>query len=156
MDFLIIHTFGAPNNIKLLYRRNHKYSNIVYLLLQARALNCCSAMFFFKKNPSVPSNLITMYQYRTEGSEKTIRGVEWESIKIPRRNSGYILKSTQHPSLLTRVRPHNYRKAIGPQNRIRNHENTAEDNNRYKSRHCETTTVKSELKESSSLHRHFT
>jgi hypothetical protein len=49
------------------------------------------------------------------------KGDEWEPIKIPRRNLAYILKSTRRPSLLTRSRPHNYTKAIGLQNRVREH-----------------------------------
>jgi hypothetical protein len=59
-------------------------------------------------------------------------GGEWEPIKIHRRNSPYILKSTRHPSLLTRPRPHSYKKAIGHRNRVRNYENTAKDDNQYK------------------------
>jgi hypothetical protein len=56
-----------------------------------------------------------------EGPEKATRGGEWESIKIPEGNSAYIPKLTLCPSLLTRPRLHNYREAIGPQNRVRNH-----------------------------------
>jgi hypothetical protein len=45
-------------------------------------------------------------------------GDEWESIKIPQRNSTYVLNLTQGVILLTRSRPHNYRQAISPQNRV--------------------------------------
>jgi hypothetical protein len=70
----------------------------------------------------------------SEGPEKATRGGggEWESIKIPRWNSAYVPKSTRRPSLLTRPRPHRYRKAINPQNQVRNHKNTVKDNNRCK------------------------
>jgi hypothetical protein len=47
-------------------------------------------------------------------------GGEWKPVKIPRGNSTYIPKLTRRPSLLTRPRPHSYRKSIGPRNRIRN------------------------------------
>jgi hypothetical protein len=47
------------------------------------------------------------------------RGVEWKPIKIPRSNSIYIPKSIRHPSLLTRLRPHSYSKAIDPRNQVR-------------------------------------
>jgi hypothetical protein len=57
----------------------------------------------------------------TEGPEKATRGGEWEPIKIPQGNSPYIPKSTRRPSLLTRSRPHSYRKVVGPRNRVRNH-----------------------------------
>jgi hypothetical protein len=56
-----------------------------------------------------------------EGPEKATRGGEWESIKIPYRNSVYIPKLTRHPSLLTQSRPHSYSKAIDPRNRVRDH-----------------------------------
>jgi hypothetical protein len=72
-----------------------------------------------------------------------------ESIKISRRNLGYISK-------LTRRISSNYRKAIGPQNQIRNHQNTAEDNNRYKQDMCETTVAKNKSKGNSSPHKYFT
>jgi hypothetical protein len=56
-----------------------------------------------------------------EGSEEATRGEgEWEPIKILYRNLVYILKLIRHPSLLTRLRLHSYRKTIGPQNRVRN------------------------------------
>jgi hypothetical protein len=62
------------------------------------------------------------YTDREEGEVKDRRrrpeGGEWESIKIPYRNFAYIPKSTQHPSLLTRPRPHIYNKAIGLQNGV--------------------------------------
>jgi hypothetical protein len=57
---------------------------------------------------------------------------EWEPIKILLENLAYIPKSTRRPSLLTRSRPHNYRKAINPQNRVSKTGNTAEDNDRCK------------------------
>jgi hypothetical protein len=60
---------------------------------------------------------------------------ECEPIKIPWGNLAYIPKWTRRSSLLTRSRPYNYRKAIGPRNQIRNHQNTTEDNNWYKPRH---------------------
>jgi hypothetical protein len=44
---------------------------------------------------------------------------EWESIKISRGNSTYILKLTRRPSLLTRSRPRSYRKTINTQNWVR-------------------------------------
>jgi hypothetical protein len=47
-------------------------------------------------------------------------GGEWEPIKILLENLAYIPKSTRHPSLLTRPRPHSYSTAVGPQNRARN------------------------------------
>jgi hypothetical protein len=70
-----------------------------------------------------------------EGPNKAIRGGELESIKIPRGNSAYILKSIRCPSLLTRSRPQSYKKAIDPQNRVRDRGSTAEDNNRCNLRH---------------------
>jgi hypothetical protein len=51
-------------------------------------------------------------------------GGEWEPIKIPYRNLTYILKSTRHPSLLTRPRPHCYSKAIDLRNQVRNRNRT--------------------------------
>jgi hypothetical protein len=57
----------------------------------------------------------------TAGPEKVTRGGEWELIKIPRRNLAYIPKSTRHPFLLTRQRPHSYSEAIDLENRVRNH-----------------------------------
>jgi hypothetical protein len=54
-----------------------------------------------------------------EGPEKTIRGGEWESIKLPYRNLAYILKSTRRPSLLTSSKPNSYGTAIGPRNWVR-------------------------------------
>jgi hypothetical protein len=57
-----------------------------------------------------------------EVPEKATRGGggEWEPIKIPRGNLVYIPNRTRRPSLLTQPRPHSYRKAIGPQNWVRN------------------------------------
>jgi hypothetical protein len=49
------------------------------------------------------------------------RGVECETIKIHRRNLGYIPKSTRHPSFLTWSRSHSYRKAIGTQDWVKNY-----------------------------------
>jgi hypothetical protein len=69
--------------------------------------------------------------------------------KFLEANSAYIPKSTQRSSLLTWPRSHSYRKSIVPQNRIRNHKNTAEDM-------CKTMTAKSESKDNSSPNRHFT
>jgi hypothetical protein len=58
-------------------------------------------------------------------------GGEWELIKVLyEENLTYILKSIRHPFLLTRPKPHIYRKAIGTRNQVRSHENTMEDNNR--------------------------
>jgi hypothetical protein len=65
-----------------------------------------------------------------EGPKEATRGgVEWEPIKIPYWNLTYIPKSIRHPSLLTQPKPHSHRKSIGPQNRVRNHRNIAEDDN---------------------------
>jgi hypothetical protein len=41
-------------------------------------------------------------------------GDECEPIKIPHGNLAYDPKQTQHASLLTRSRPHSYRKATSP------------------------------------------
>jgi hypothetical protein len=55
-----------------------------------------------------------------EGPEKAIRGGgEWKLIKISHRNLAYISKPIRRPSLLTRLRPHSYNKAIGLQNQVR-------------------------------------
>jgi hypothetical protein len=54
------------------------------------------------------------YDEHSEGSEKTIRRGEWESIKISRRNLTYVPKLTRCPPLLTRPRPPSYRQIIGP------------------------------------------
>jgi hypothetical protein len=56
-----------------------------------------------------------------EGSEKATREGEWVPIKISRENLAYVPKQTQHTSLLTRPRPHSYSWAIGPWNRVREH-----------------------------------
>jgi hypothetical protein len=86
-------------------------------------------------------------------------GGEWESIKIPWGNSGYVPKLTQRPSLLTRPRPHSYRETIGPRNWIRKYRNTAEDNNRCKPRHVREygaqKRIKRQLKSSQLFHRIF-
>jgi hypothetical protein len=50
---------------------------------------------------------------------RRLEGGEWESIKIPQGNSAYVPNQTQRASLLTRPRPHSYRKANGTQNRAR-------------------------------------
>jgi hypothetical protein len=52
-------------------------------------------------------------------------GGEWVPNKIPERNLA-CPKLTQRASLLTRSRPHNYRQAIGPRNRVRENEISAE------------------------------
>jgi hypothetical protein len=64
---------------------------------------------------------------RNDNNEKDLKdqrrqpeGGEWEPIKIPCGNLAYIAKSTRCPSLLTRPRWHSHRKAIGPQNWVRN------------------------------------
>jgi hypothetical protein len=44
---------------------------------------------------------------------------EYEPIKIPQGNLGYILKSIRRVSLLARPRPHSYEEAISPQNQLR-------------------------------------
>jgi hypothetical protein len=62
-----------------------------------------------------------LHQMYVKDRTRRPEGGEWESIKIPRGNSTYILKLTRHPSLLTRPRLHSYRKAIGPQNRVKNY-----------------------------------
>jgi hypothetical protein len=63
------------------------------------------------------------------GPEKATRlrrgGGEWVPNKIPERNLA-CPKLTQRASLLTRSRPHNYRQAIGPRNRVRENEISAE------------------------------
>jgi hypothetical protein len=41
---------------------------------------------------------------------------EWKLIKIAQENSAYVLNLTQRASLLTQLKPHSYRQAIGPQN----------------------------------------
>jgi hypothetical protein len=46
-------------------------------------------------------------------------GGEWEPIKISQWNLAYIPKLIWHPSLLTQPRAHNYSKAIGLQNQVR-------------------------------------
>jgi hypothetical protein len=45
------------------------------------------------------------------------------------------MKSTQRVCLLIRPRPYSYRKAIGPQNRVRQPVITVEDDNRCKQSH---------------------
>jgi hypothetical protein len=44
---------------------------------------------------------------------------KYELIKIPRENSAYVSRRTQLASLLTRLKPHSYRKATIHQNRVR-------------------------------------
>jgi hypothetical protein len=60
-------------------------------------------------------------------------------------------------SLLTRSRPHSYREAIRPRNQIRNHGDTAEDNNRCKPRHVRENDaqkfIKMQLKSSQTFQR---
>jgi hypothetical protein len=60
---------------------------------------------------------------KSEGPDKTTRmgggGGECEPIKIHRENLAYVPNLSQRASLLARPRPHNYRKAIDPQNRVR-------------------------------------
>jgi hypothetical protein len=46
-------------------------------------------------------------------------GGEWELIKTLYENSAYVPNLTQCSSLLTQLRPHSYRQAIGPQNQVR-------------------------------------
>jgi hypothetical protein len=73
-----------------------------------------------------------------EGLEKMIRGGnEWKSIKIPQRNLAYITNSIRHVSLLTRSRPHSYRETIGPQNRVMQTKNTAEDDTQCNQSHMQ-------------------
>jgi hypothetical protein len=60
-----------------------------------------------------------------EGTEKAMS--ECESIKILRENLAYIPKQTRRASLPTRSKPYSYRKTIGPQNRISQPRNTAEE-----------------------------
>jgi hypothetical protein len=47
-----------------------------------------------------------------EGSEKVIKGGEYEPIKISQGNLIYILNSIQHVSTLAWSRPHSYKKTI--------------------------------------------
>jgi hypothetical protein len=54
-----------------------------------------------------------------EGPDKAIKGGEWDPIKIPQVNFAYVPNQTQCTLLLTQLRPHNYREAIGPQNQVR-------------------------------------
>jgi hypothetical protein len=65
-----------------------------------------------------------------EGPDKATRPVggegEWEAIKISRTNLAYVLKKIQRAFLLTLLRSHSYRKAIGPQNRVRKPQITTE------------------------------
>jgi hypothetical protein len=56
---------------------------------------------------------------RFEGPKKATRWGEWELIKKFWGNLAYIPKLTQHVPLLTRPRPHSYRKAISPRNWFR-------------------------------------
>jgi hypothetical protein len=98
-----------------------------------------------------------MHILRRTGEGDQRGGGEWEPIKIPRTNLAYIPKMTRHPSLLTRLRPHSYRKAVGPQNQVRNHGNTAEDNNQCKPRHVRDDDsqnwIKRQLEFSQAFHR---
>jgi hypothetical protein len=58
----------------------------------------------------------------SEGPEKATRdreGGELESIKIPRGNLAYVPNLTWRASLLAQPIPHSYRRAIGPQNWVR-------------------------------------
>jgi hypothetical protein len=77
-----------------------------------------------------------------EGPEKAIRGGggggEWESIKIPRGNLTFVSNLIRRASLLARSRAHNYRKASGPQNWVRQLEialETQQDANKATSKH---------------------
>jgi hypothetical protein len=65
---------------------------------------------------------LTTYHSPTFPTDRRRRpeGGEWESIKIPSRNSAYVPKLAQRPSLLTWPRPHSYIKVVGPRNRVRN------------------------------------
>jgi hypothetical protein len=90
-----------------------------------------------------------------EGPEKATRGGggEWEPIKIPRGNSTYIPKSIRCRSLLTRPKPHNYRKTIGHRNRL---ETTAETQIDAGKKTCETddkNQIKNQFMTSQTFHR---
>jgi hypothetical protein len=92
---------------------------------------------------------------RVKDRRRQPEGGECEPIKIHQCNLTYIPKS---PTLLSSnsPRPRSYRKTIGNQNRIRNHENTAEITIDASQDTCETMMAKSESKGSSNPHRHFT
>jgi hypothetical protein len=66
-----------------------------------------------------------------EGLEKvTRRGVnESQSTILYEGNLAYIPTHTQCPSLLTRLRPHSYRKSCWPLEWVRKHQITAKDHN---------------------------
>jgi hypothetical protein len=71
--------------------------------------------------PLVPFSLglaqsVHVLNWRTREGDQ--RGGEWETIKIPRGNLAYILKLSWHVSVLTQSRPHSYKKATSPQNRV--------------------------------------
>jgi hypothetical protein len=91
-----------------------------------------------------------------EGPEKTTRGGEWETIKIPHENLAYVPNLTQRASFLTRLRPHSYRKAIGPQNQVRQPRNTVEDNTRCKQGHVRDYGKQKQTTSNSSPFVHFT
>jgi hypothetical protein len=59
-------------------------------------------------------------EYQIPNSEVCLRylNILW-TIPFPWGNLTYILKWTRHTSLLAQTRPHNYRRAISPWNRVR-------------------------------------
>jgi hypothetical protein len=61
----------------------------------------------------------TINIWHTEGPDRRSEGGECEPIKILLKNLTYVPSQTQHTSLLTRSRPHSYRKAIVPRNQAR-------------------------------------
>jgi hypothetical protein len=64
----------------------------------------------------------TFFGFVSEGPDEAMRGEggEWEPIKILYKNLVYVPKQTQHSSLLTRSRPHSYRRTISPWHEVKN------------------------------------
>jgi hypothetical protein len=137
MQYLLVHLsyeakVGDPQQYRRMYHIDRVLKNLrVMVRNKARVEGCIVEQFKLKEI----AYFISVY---FEGPEKVTRGGgggEWEPIKIPQVNLSYIPKSIRCPSLLTRSRSHSYRKAIGPQNRVRKPRNIAEDNNQCKQTH---------------------
>jgi hypothetical protein len=111
----------------------HDRSYRVFNLETNTVVESCDVIF--DETPPYPHNVFECASDKVKDQRRRSEGGERESIKIPRENSAYILKSTRHISLLTRIRPHSYRKVVDPQNWVRGHGNTAEAHNQYKQSH---------------------
>jgi hypothetical protein len=111
---------------------------------------CSAALLWCATLPHCFDILLKDRRRRPEGGE-------WEPIKIPNWNLAYIPTQTQTGSLPPRSRLHSYRKATSPQNQVRNHRNTTEDNNRCKQRYVRDyggqKWITRQLKSSQAFHR---